>query len=664
MMLSRCRVLSITSGTLLVGTMLTSVPSAFAQNPATTIHVDVNANRRAIDPRIYGTAYASTVNLTDLNFVINRYGGNNSSRYNWQQNADNRGNDWFFESIGDTSGTPGERITSFVQNTRAAGVGAQPMLTIPMIGYVAKLGPNRAKLASFSVARYGAQQQTDVWFTDAGNGIRANGSLITGNDPLDANIAADSLFQQGLIQTLVSTFGNAASGGVRYYIYDNEPSLWHATHRDVHPTGATMDEIKNKMIDYGNRIRGMDSGAVLVGPEEWGWSGYLYSGYDQQWGAKNGWGSLPDRNNHGGWDYLPWLLDQMKQYQNSTGKRLLDIFTVHFYPQGGEFSNDTSQTMQLRRNRSTRALWDPNYVDQTWIGTQVRLIPRIRGWVNTYYPGTQIGITEYNWGAEAHINGATTQADILGIFGREGLDIAARWTTPNPSTPTYKAMKMYRNYDGNRSTFGDVSVSATVANPDNLSGFAAQRTSDGAVTVMAVNKYLSGNTPLTINLANFTPGATAKVFQLTSSNAITQLADVTVSNRAISATLPPQSITLYIIPVGTTPPPTSPAFTATVSVSPSTLAPNATTTLTVNVRNTGAPASGVIVNTEVYNAAGTRVNQKLKTGQNFTTNQQRTYTYTWRPTKAGTYTVKLGVFNSDWTTNYYLNNNAATIQVQ
>ena len=92
----------------------------------------------------------------------------------------------------------------------------------------------------------------------------------------------------------------------------------------------------------------------------------------------------------------------------------------------------------------------------------------MKNWVNTFYPGTQTGITEYNWGAENHINGATAQADILGIFGREGLDLAARWTTPASSTPTYKAMKMYRNYDGNKSTFGDTSVAATMSNPDTV----------------------------------------------------------------------------------------------------------------------------------------------------------------------------------------------------
>src|SRR5207248_9745292 len=185
-----------------------------------------------------------------------------------------------------------------------------------------------------------------------------------------------------------------------------------------------------------------------------------------------------------GWDYLPWLLNQLHQHDARTGRRLVDVFSVHFYPQGGEGGNDTTAAKQWLRNQSTRSLWDPNYVDQSWIKNRVMLIPRLRNWVNTYYPGTPIGITEYNWGAEGHINGATTQADILGIFGREGLDMAARWTTPDAATPTYKAIKMYRNYDGNKSAFGDVSVSAAGPNPDNVAVFAAERTAVGSLTVM------------------------------------------------------------------------------------------------------------------------------------------------------------------------------------
>jgi hypothetical protein len=193
--------------------------------------------------------------------------------------------------------------------------------------------------------------------------------------------------------------------------------------------------------------------------------------------------AFPDRAANGGWDYLPWLLNQFRQKATNTNQRLLDYFTVHYYPQSGEYGSDTSTAMQLTRNRSTRSLWDTNYVDASWINSVVMMIPRLKSWVSNYYPGTGIGITEYNWGAESHINGATAQADVLGIFGREGLDLATRWTTPDASTPTYKAMKLYRSYDGRRSTFGDVSVRAAVPNPDSVSAFAARaidgRSDDG-----------------------------------------------------------------------------------------------------------------------------------------------------------------------------------------
>jgi hypothetical protein len=174
--------------------------------------------------------------------------------------------------------------------------------------------------------------------------------------------------------------------------------------------------------------------------------------------------------------------------------------------------------------------------------------------VNAHYPGTSTGITEYNWGAENHINGATTQADILGIFGREGLDIAARWATPAASTPTYKAIKMFRNYDGNRSTFGATSVAAAVANPDQVSAFAAVRAADGALTIVVINKMLTGNTPATVNLANFPHRGVTQVWQLTAANAIAHLADVGFSGSGFASTLPPQSITLFVVPAGSVPP--------------------------------------------------------------------------------------------------------------
>src|ERR1700685_3748821 len=94
---------------------------------------------------------------------------------------------------------------------------------------------------------------------------------------------------------------------------DNEPSIWFATHRDIHPIGPHAIEYNSKVISESASIKGLDPNAQIVAPEEWGWGGYLYSGYDQQYGAAHGWSSFPDRTSEeGGMDYIPWLLTQWK----------------------------------------------------------------------------------------------------------------------------------------------------------------------------------------------------------------------------------------------------------------------------------------------------------------------------------------------------------------
>jgi len=304
-----------------------------------------------------------------------------------------------------------------------------------------------------------------------------------------------------------------------------------------------MDQMRDKCCDHALMIKRIDPGALILGPEEWGWLGYLYSGYDL-WD----WGSFTDRAAHGDLDLMPWLLAAMNLRSQQVGLRLLDVFTLHYYPQGGEFGNNTSSALQLRRNRSTRSLWDPDYTDESWINSQVRLIPRMKEWVATNYPGTAIGITEYSWGADDHINGATAQADLLGIFGREGLDLATRWLVPPTGSPAFHAFQMFRNYDGHRSTFGNLNVRATAPDPDNLSAFAALRTDSGVLTVMVVSKVLSNTTPFTLTLTNFTAGGPAQAWQLTSNNVIAQLPNLNVTAGTLSNSLPPQSITLFLIP--------------------------------------------------------------------------------------------------------------------
>jgi hypothetical protein len=512
-------------------------------NMAVTISVDAQSNRTPISPLIYGTAFATAAELADLNFTANRSGGNEESTYNWQIGAHGKGADYYFESYPDSSATPGASTDGVVAASRAGG--AQALITIPMMSWSPKVGVNRGIIPSYSIAKYGPQTGSDPYHPDAGNGVSStNGNrLITNNDPNDAYVPVNSAFQQSYVQHLITTWGNSTNGGVRYYIMDNEHSIWFSTHQDIHPVGPTMQEILGKMIDYASMVKSNDPNALVLGPEEWGWNGYFFSGYDQQNSGQH------DRAANGGWDYLPWLLHQIHQHDLTTGKRLLDYFTLHCYPQENNVGgNAVDSATQALRNASTRQFWDTNYMDPSWINSVIMLIPRMKNWVATNYPGTKIGVTEYNWGAEPDINGATAQADLLGIFGREGLDLATRWTTPDPSAPTYLAMKIYHNYDGNKSTFGDVSVSATGPNPDDVSTFAAVRSSDGALTVMVINKMAGASATVSLNMTNFAASGTAQTWQLTASNVITRLNDSVLAGHTLSNTVPAQSITLFVLP--------------------------------------------------------------------------------------------------------------------
>jgi hypothetical protein len=531
--------ISLTTNVITVGT-----------NALVPVPIDAAANRHAISPLIYGVAFAANSNdLLTLNVPVHRSGGNSETRYNWSNNVTSLAADWYFECLPSLPNTPGGDGDNFVQMSK--GGNAQPMLTIPIIGWVGKLGPGRTRLSSFSIAKYGAQTGVDPYWSDAGNGISSSGLNVTNNNPTDANMIVDTNFQSGWVRHLTNTWGAANAGGLRYYLMDNEWSIWQGTHRDVHPVGATMDEVLGKFCDYSTMVKGIETNALVCGPEEWGWPGYLYSGYDQQWsGANNDYNpaDYPDRIAHGGQDFGPWFLTQVKQRSLTAGKRLIDVFTLHVYPQEANvsLSDDVSASTVLARNRSTRSLWDTNYVDESWINSVIALIPRMKSWVATNYPGTLTGITEYNWGADDYMNGATAQADVLGIFGREGLDLATRWTCPSSNTPAYNAMKMFRNYDGNKSVFGDTSVSASVPNPDLLATFAAVRGTDGALTLMVINKD-SNFTPVALNLTNFAASGTAQVWQL-ATNQISSLGSQSFTNNLLTRNLPPQSVTLLVLP--------------------------------------------------------------------------------------------------------------------
>jgi hypothetical protein len=526
-----------------------SVPYA-AQQAGPALSVDLTAPQHPISPYIYGMNWVSEALAEDIDLPVQRWGGNAVTRYNWQNDTTNRASDWYFENIPNENPAPenlpdGSSSDRFHEQNQRTGTDS--FMVVPTIGWVAKA---RQFDCGFRVSKYGAQQQTDPWQPDCGNGLTPGGDEIVGNDPLDTSIAVDETFVQAWMQHLIGKYGDANSGGVRFYNLDNEPFIWNETHRDVYPEPLSYDGSRDMTYTYAAAIKATDPNALILGPGDWGWTAYFYSALDWEPGG-DWWNNPLDRLAHGDIPFIEWYLQQMKLYEDQHGVRLIDYVDEHFYPQNGvSLNSNVDPATAALRLRSTRALWDPSYVDESWINEPVRLIPRMHEWVENNYPGTKIAIGEYNWGALDHINGALAQADVLGIFGRERVDLAALWTAPEADDPAAFAFRMYRNYDGSKSKFGDMSVQSTSADQEKLAIYGARRTSDGALTLMIINKTGDDLTS-SVDLNGFTPAPAASVYRYSEENlaAIEQMNAISVTVDGFSATFPANSITLVVLSV-------------------------------------------------------------------------------------------------------------------
>ncbi len=532
--------------------------------PGTTIalNIDAQADVHPISPDIYGINYADEALAAELNLPVRRWGGNSTSRYNWQSDLSNTGSDWYFENIpqgGNANTLPnGSAADLFVEQDRRTGT--KTILTMPLIGWVAKSDSPRDHpyACGFKVSVYGPQiapnawtAAVDPWDTDCGSGVVAGGNFITTNNPLDTSMAIGPAFVAQWVSHLIGRYGTAANGGVKFYNLDNEPMLWNSTHRDVHPTPTTYDELRDKTVQVAAAIKAADPSALTLGPVLWGWCAYFFS-------ARDGCAAGLDYSAHNNTHFVPWYLQQLAAYQQQHGTRLLDYLDLHYYPQaqGVALSDAGNAATQALRLRSTRALWDASYMDESWIsdggGVAVQLIPRMQAWVAAQYPGTKLAMTEYNWGALDDINGALAQVDVLGIFGRQGLDLATLWSPPASTEPGAFAFRLYRNFDGQHHTFGETSVRAISADQDRLAIYAARRGADNALTLMVINKSPTAALTGTVSLAGFDPAAVAPVYRYSAANltAIVRVSDQAIGPGGFTAVFPPSSITLAIIPPG------------------------------------------------------------------------------------------------------------------
>jgi hypothetical protein len=516
--------------------------------PASNVTFNINSTQdvRAISRFIYGMNFWES-NQRPANLTLSRSGGNRNTAYNWETNASNAGADWFNQNDDFMGGgnTPNGAIAPGIQSARSGNAGM--IVTVPLIGYVAadKNGDGDVnQTPNYLAARF--KQSLP----------RKGTAFSLAPDVTDAFVYQDE-YINFLDQTYPGAF--AAPDNPIFVSLDNEVDLWAFTHARlrgdaVSPvtsqagTKVGYAEIAQLNRDYANAAKDVNPNVVTFGPVSYGWQGFVRLQ------------DAPDANNR---DFLDFFLQQMAQAEVADGRRVLDVLDLHWYPeaQGNNAAGtptritdtNTDAGVVAARKQAPRSLWDPTYTETSWITGcclgPIRLLPRIKDKITAHYPNTKLAITEYNYGAGQHISGGIAQADVLGVFGREGLFAATHWRLSNDNDFIYGGFEMFRNYDGVNGSFGNTSIRASNSDVAAASVYASVNAGNASrMVIVAINKNDAAQTAA-IAVTHTTQFNRAEVYTLAGSNSVPQRqADISITlTNAFQYSMPANSVTTLVL---------------------------------------------------------------------------------------------------------------------
>ncbi len=445
------------------------------------LHFEIDSvnGKKPISPYIYGSNNLSGSNKTLMknhNLGFGRMGGNSFTTYNWENNANNAGEDWYnlnYDYIpwiycdnASEYDIPGSPVKSFLENVISAGANTAALVTIPIQGYVAADKDDSADVnttPNYLNTRFKISKAR-----------KDSGSLS-----LNPDINDNYVYQDEFINWINNKFPNQTI----FYSLDNEPDLWMYTHPRIHPLPVTYEELISKSIEYGTMIKDMAPNSMVFGPASYGWYGYV---------------ALQGAPDAAGRDFLDFYMQKMKEAETAQNRRIVDVLDLHWYPEdnvnGVRVSSESNNTEAVAKARmqTTRSLWDENFVENSWIasniGGAVNLIPRMKNKIDANYPGTKLAFTEYYFGGGNHISGAIAQADALGIFGKYDVFAASLWHMGDDNSFIIGAFDMFRNYDNNGSKFGDIYLPANTNDFINTSIYAGTDNVTGKLTAVLINK--------------------------------------------------------------------------------------------------------------------------------------------------------------------------------
>lgn len=536
-------------------------PDTFAEGEVDVVTVvRTAADRKPVSPLIYGIntvtgAPRPAADMAAATFV--RRGGDRANAYNWETNASNGsfvngfGNDMYLATGLTNPDAPAALDLELIARNRAAGRGT--MVPFVLNDYVA--GPLGGSIPYDRPGWNRAQHFERV-------GLVKPTAFATTPDLSDGYAYTDEHFAYMRSKFTGDIY---APGPTQVMVgIDNEPDLYafnfpmlqagsgaplYAQNGVQIGTRVTGTEFTARFLTFARRVKTLAPDATIVGPGHYHFDGWT------SWHA-----SMPEYTSRGKW-YMDDFLMTVKTASDAFGKRLLDTWDFHWYPQtlsDGVYVWDLDHSVRPLTAKeideivqSPRSYWDHDFDEDSWITRDhlagpAWIIERLQQRIARAWPGTHLGVSEYFPGGCAHVSSGVAVADTLGVFARMGVHLAAMWPACDRLEFALGALALLRDTDGKGLRFADTVV--CVEHPEKVETSVYAGSDDARrVTALVVNKT---NASRRVGLRAFHDAklGSVDVWRLDAAHAKPHLAarEALTKTNAYAYAAPPMSATLLV----------------------------------------------------------------------------------------------------------------------
>ena len=515
--------------------------------PDVTITINP-VNSQPISPYIYGVNSYGGIPNAPIQLTFDRAGGNRWTAYDWENNFSNAGSDYIYSNDNYlcngscNAAIPGEAVRMFIAADQAAGLAS--LVTFQLQGLVSADGNGAVSVTS--------PPDITRFKTVIDKKSTKDATPFTLNPPTtDAYVYMDE-FAWALDQKFsgMNIFGSSPTHPT-FISLDNEPDLWNTTHLEVQgTTNISSTNFITNTAALAEALKDQFPNLTIFGPVNYAFNGiFSWQGeLTPSWSGNN------------------WFADNyiagMATAKGAYGKPVVDVYDFHWY---SEATDGTTRVINLASSnltdsqvqaivQSPRSLWDPTFVESSWItqdvtgGQPIQILTHLQAKINASNPGMKLAITEYENGGFNHIAGTIAQADNLGIFGSMGLFAANFWPPSVTYSYTMAGFLAFRDFDGAGASFGDTSLQSTSSSVGNVVVYASTDTkTPGRVVLVAINR--SNASKVTVITGQALAGA-AHLVQMTAASAASQsvvqpvpAGALSVGGSSLVITLPAYSVT-------------------------------------------------------------------------------------------------------------------------